>query len=88
MNDRPTLYVAGGHASGFVAHAIKAHADSIGARVIGKLDLSDQPKPRDLERERAEIEARIRSPKRPGNVAAADVNHLPLFIAANEPNLL
>jgi hypothetical protein len=44
--------------------------------------------PRDLERERTEIAARLSSPKRPGHVDAADVNHLPLFVAANEPRLL
>jgi hypothetical protein len=37
--ERPTIYVAGGRASGFVAQAIKSEADRTGARVIGKLDL-------------------------------------------------
>lgn len=48
----------------------------------------DRPPPRDIELERIEIAARLRSPKRPGHVDAADVNHLPLFIAANEPRML
>lgn len=39
LKDRPVLYVAGGRASGFVALAIKAHADAIGARIVGRLDL-------------------------------------------------
>lgn len=38
-SERPVLYVAGGYASGFVARAIKAHADKIGARIVGRLDL-------------------------------------------------
>jgi hypothetical protein len=37
--DRPTIYVAGGYASGFVAQAIKAEAERTGARIVGKLDL-------------------------------------------------
>jgi hypothetical protein len=36
---RPVLYVAGGYASGFVAHAIKAEAERTGARIVGRLDL-------------------------------------------------
>lgn len=42
---------------------------------------------RDTERERAEIELRLSSPKR-STTDQADAAHLPLFIAANEPSLL
>lgn len=38
-SERPVIYVAGGHASGFVAQAIKAEAERIGARIVGRLDL-------------------------------------------------
>jgi hypothetical protein len=43
---------------------------------------------RTSDRHRQEIELRLKSPKRPGAVTAEDVNHLPLFVAANEPSLL
>jgi hypothetical protein len=43
---------------------------------------------RTSDRHRQEIELRLKSPKRPGAVDAQDVNHLPLFVAANEPTLL
>lgn len=36
--ERPVLYVAGGRASGWVARAIKEHAEKTGARVVGRLD--------------------------------------------------
>lgn len=47
-------------------------------------DDTDQPPPRDPERDRREIDARIRSPKR-STTDQADAAHLPLFVAANEP---
>jgi hypothetical protein len=43
---------------------------------------------RQTARDREEIALRLASPKRPGHVDAADVNHLPLFVAANEPTFL
>jgi hypothetical protein len=47
--------------------------------------------PIDRDRQALELELRIRSPKRanPGKAPAAqaDAGHLPLFIAANEPEL-
>jgi hypothetical protein len=39
------------------------------------------------DRQRQEIELRLRSPMRPGAVDAKDAAHLPLFVAANEPRL-
>lgn len=39
------------------------------------------------ERDRQEIELRLKSPKRPGHIDAKDAAHLPLFVAANEPGL-
>jgi hypothetical protein len=50
-------------------------------------DDTDQTPPRDHERERAELEARIRSPKR-STTPQQDVNDCPLFIATNEPRLI
>jgi hypothetical protein len=47
----------------------------------------EQPRPRDVERERAVIAARLSSPKR-STVDQADAAHLPLFVAANEPRLI
>lgn len=87
MPNRPTLYVAGGYASGFVAQCIKAEAERTGARIVGKLDLGERRKPRDTERERATIEARLSAPKL-STTDQADSAHLPLFIAANEPRFL
>lgn len=84
---KPILYVAGGHASGFVAQCIKAEAERTGARVVGKLDLGEQPKPRDAPRERAWCELRAKAPLKP-RTDQADAGHLPLFVAANEPTLL
>jgi hypothetical protein len=58
--------------------------------LLGALEAVQHPK---NERERhyrhaLELELRLRSPKRPGHVDAADANHLPLFVAANEPRMI
>jgi hypothetical protein len=48
---------------------------------------TDQTPPRDHERERQLIDARIHSPKR-STTPQQDVNDCPLFVAANEPRLI
>lgn len=50
-------------------------------------DDTDQTPRRDRERDRMELEARIRSPKR-STAPQQDVNECPLFVAANEPRLI
>lgn len=50
-------------------------------------DLPELPRPRDTERERIEIALRLEAPKR-SPVAQADVDHTPLFVAANEPRMI
>lgn len=63
-----------------------------GARIVADFETwattadADQV-PRDLGRERAWMEIRAKSPKR-STQPQQDVNDCPLFIAANEPNLL
>jgi hypothetical protein len=48
---------------------------------------ADQTPPRDHERDRQLIDARIHSPKR-STTPQQDVNDCPLFVAANEPRLI
>lgn len=50
-------------------------------------NLPERTAPRDPERDRTVISLRLNAPKR-GSDAQADPNHLPLFVAGNEPRLI